>query len=86
MCIEKYSVFMQISTFHFVVFVCSIFSDVAGDITIIVDGESFLLHKVSSSSSRYALLINQLLWKVLEKEICPGFLILYIKFGSKSFR
>ena len=26
---------------------CSIFSDVAGDITIVVDGESFLLHKVS---------------------------------------
>lgn len=25
---------------------CSIFSDVAGDITVIVDGESFLLHKV----------------------------------------
>lgn len=28
--------------------VCSIFSDVAGDITIVVDGEPFLLHKVSS--------------------------------------
>lgn len=27
---------------------CSIFSDVAGDITIVVDGESFLLHKVNS--------------------------------------
>lgn len=26
---------------------CSIFSDVAGDITIVVDGEPFLLHKVS---------------------------------------
>lgn len=28
---------------------CRIFSDVAGDITISVDGESFLLHKVSFS-------------------------------------
>lgn len=32
-----------------VLFYCRIFADVAGDITIVVDGESFLLHKVNSS-------------------------------------
>lgn len=31
----------------------SIFSDVAGDITIIVDGESFLLHKVITINNTY---------------------------------
>lgn len=33
-------------------FTTRIFSDVAGDITIVVDGESFLLHKVISSISK----------------------------------
>lgn len=36
-----------------VLFACSIFSDVAGDVTIVVDGESFLLHKVNLNQSGY---------------------------------
>lgn len=42
-------------------FACRIFSDVAGDITIVVDGESFLLHKVRSLSSSYNLQIEVIL-------------------------
>lgn len=42
-------------------FACRIFSDVAGDITIVVDGESFLLHKVRSLSSSYNLQIEAIL-------------------------
>lgn len=33
-------------------FGCRIFADVAGDITIVVDGESFLLHKVKTFKMR----------------------------------
>lgn len=36
-----------------VLFACSIFSDVAGDVTIVVDGDSFLLHKVNLNQSGY---------------------------------
>lgn len=43
-------------------FACRIFSDVAGDITIVVDGESFLLHKVRSLSSSYNLQIEAILF------------------------
>lgn len=43
-------------------FACRIFSDVAGDITIVVDGESFLLHKVRSLSSSYNLQIESILF------------------------
>lgn len=37
---------------------CRIFSDVAGDITIVVNGESFLLHKVVSLSHLHKLQIS----------------------------
>lgn len=43
-------------------FACRIFSDVAGDIAIVVDGESFLLHKVRSLSSSYNLQIEAILF------------------------
>jgi len=38
---------------------CSIFQDVAGDVTVIVDGESFLLHKVKPVTLEFCLLILQ---------------------------
>lgn len=34
--------------YDFLLHVHSIFADVAGDVTVVVDGESFLLHKVTS--------------------------------------